>query len=478
MVGVFERVSSRLSAWRGNREITVAIAGLSRSGKTAFITSAIANLEAVGKNPVAAKWLGGLDVLKTGRLQSTEIPRDRTLRYGRQFPYVEMVRALTGTVPEWPTRTANTYEIAIDLHFWPGRKPDRLDTPTATLRLIFVDYPGEWLVDVPLLEMSFLDWSKASLERLQTSAWSEVGSEFLRFLEATDWSRQPDDNEVARQAALEWQRVLVAAHARGLKWIQPGQFVRKRDQSEDAGAPILDEQALWFSPLPGGAIAAAKKGSIASKMAERYSGYQKQTGRFYSTTLKDATHHVILVDVIEALAEGEDAFQETAEVLAAVYRVFTDRRPLLDRFLGRTGFEKVLLLATKADTVPASSRPALRDLLISMCSGHVGGTKDMRLRPHADYVAAIRATEDIPTRSAEGEPVTAVQGMCADTGTLRRITAIDIPTSMPDTEEFERSKGYRPPRFVPPKIDRGARQGIPNARLGTALDELIGDLLR
>jgi predicted YcjX-like family ATPase len=48
---------NRFAAFRSSRTVTIAVAGLSRSGKSAFITSVIANLEAAAQTASGQKWL-------------------------------------------------------------------------------------------------------------------------------------------------------------------------------------------------------------------------------------------------------------------------------------------------------------------------------------------------------------------------------------------------------------------------------------
>ena len=299
-MGAISRLGSVINArWRSTA-ITVAVAGLSRSGKTAFITSVVANLQAAARNSRAAEWLKGLDVVASGRLRSADRPQNYRPRHGRMLPYGDMLSALTADAPSWPSRTADVYEAALDIHFWPGAAPvagSSEDKAAACLRLVIVDYPGEWLVDVPMMGQPYADWSAAALNRLRSAPWSEVSEEFQTLLAETDWTG-PDGNDAAERAAREWQRVLVAARERGLKWLQPGHFVRARGQDEEGAVPRLDEERLWFCPLPDAAISVAKGGSLARAMSDRYARYQKETGKFFRDTLKDATHHVLLVDVL------------------------------------------------------------------------------------------------------------------------------------------------------------------------------------
>jgi predicted YcjX-like family ATPase len=475
-MGFIIDAKNKLTAYNRSRTVTIAVAGLSRSGKSAFITSVIANLEAAMQTAEGQKWLNGLDVVDSGRLHSARRPPNFTAINGYQFPYKDMLAALAANTPTWPKRTANIYETALDVRFWPNHKPQQASDPTASLRLVFVDYPGEWLVDVPMARQDYADWSKTVFERLLASPWSDISGAFQAFVAATKWDRLSDD-ETTQQAALAWQRVLLAARDNGLKWLQPGQFVRKRGESEEASAPSLQEQALWFCPLPANVISDAKRGSLAHAMEKRYSSYRKGVKQFFSETLKDASRHLLLIDVLETLAEGENAFNETAAVLGEVYGVLADSHPgAFKALFSKSGFDKVLLVATKADTVPPNQRAALSSLLKDMCSGTIAGNANIP-NPVACYTAAIRATEDVEWE-VDGAKVRVVKGLCADTGKQVLVKMIDIPDAMPDSAYFKRRVGVRTPRFVPPKIKPDGRSGIPNVQLGKVLDNLIGDLLK
>ena len=475
-MGLLKNTREQMAAFVRSRTVSIAVAGLSRSGKTAFITSAIANLEAAGRSTHGARWLRGLGVIDTGRLQSARRPTVFRTSHGRAFPHADMLAALSADEPRWPARTADLYEAAVDVRFWPGRKPTRPDAPAATLRIIFVDYPGEWLVDVPLVRQDYADWSRSMLNRMSSKPWSDLAQDYLGILTEKFLAGENDDAQAVRLAQA-WQTVLVTAQARGLKWLQPGQFVRRRGQPETHGTPLMDEQALWFCPLPPDVIQAAGSGSLARAMNHRYTAYQKGVQQFFSNTLRECSRHVLLVDVLDALAEGQHGFHETAQVLSAVYAVLADARGgWLRAISGRGGFERVHLLATKSDSVPSSQRKALASLLREMCAGTVAGAAGIA-RPEASHVAAVRATVDIEHVSETGEDIQAVQGVCADRGKQVRVTGVNIPETLPNAEFFRARQGQRVPQFVPPRVEHGGWQGVPNARLGQVLEDLLGDRL-
>src|SRR3954468_13167893 len=101
---MLRKAAARVRAYRRTTTVTVAVAGLSRSGKTAFITSTVANLIAA-QSGVEPMRLRGFSVVDDGRLRGAVIPPVYTARQGKRFPYAEMMKALTAEKPEWPRRT-------------------------------------------------------------------------------------------------------------------------------------------------------------------------------------------------------------------------------------------------------------------------------------------------------------------------------------------------------------------------------------
>lgn len=469
---------ARARAFRKTTEVTIAVAGLSKSGKTAFITSVIANLIAAQAGGDAAKRLQGFSVVDQGRLRAAAIPAVYAAKRGKRFPYAQMMQALSGESAAWPRRTDDAYEIAVDLQFRPAETaPDYSSVGAARLRVVLVDYPGEWLVDVPLVEQSFADWSAQVLARLEHEPWNGLSREFRAMLGAGNWS-DADNDSIARQAALEWQRVLAAARLVGLKWLQPGRFLRSPGADEERPEPPLDDQNLWFCPLPRASIERAGRGSLARGMAERYSNYQRHVKQFIGTTLAGATRHAVLVDVLDSLANGMQAFEETSQVVHEVYRILAIRRPGWFASLfggGSSSLDRVLFLATKADTVPSGQRANLVSLLASMrlgMTGRVGAEAGMTSEMS---VAAIRSTIDTK-RVIDGIEVPFVEGVCAERGRTIQAAVLNIPDKVPDPVYWRHRSAFELPRFVPPKISAGGRQGIANVRLGDALEFLIGDL--
>ena len=143
--------------------VWLAVTGLSRAGKTVFITSLVHNLLSALHNP---NRMPLLKVAGDGRLRAARLRTD-TADVLPRFPYQANIARMADVTANWPQPTADISEIGIDIRFEPaglgGRLLTRVGGPTATLRLNIVDYPGEWLLDLPLLSQDYAGWSRAML---------------------------------------------------------------------------------------------------------------------------------------------------------------------------------------------------------------------------------------------------------------------------------------------------------------------------
>ena len=108
------------------------------------------------------------------------------------------------------------------------------------MHLDIVDYPGEWLLDLPLMNQTFEDWSIAAIAAARTPARAGPAAAWLTRLEATD-AAQSLAEPVARGLAADFTAYLAAARAAGLSSVAPGRFLMPGDLE---GSP-----ALTFSPL-------------------------------------------------------------------------------------------------------------------------------------------------------------------------------------------------------------------------------------
>jgi predicted YcjX-like family ATPase len=174
--------------------LRLGVTGLSRAGKTVFITALVHNLLRGGRLPV-------LQVHAQGRLIGARLehqPDDAV----PSFAYADHLAALTGggegpSARHWPQSTRRISQLRLTLQY--ERASGWLQGPRE-LTIDIVDYPGEWLLDLPLLEKSYAQWSRETLEAGSAAARATLAAPWRGYLASLD-PTAPFSEEAARKAA-------------------------------------------------------------------------------------------------------------------------------------------------------------------------------------------------------------------------------------------------------------------------------------
>jgi predicted YcjX-like family ATPase len=435
--------------------LRVAITGLSRSGKTVFITSLIANLLAMGRG---RQTLPALSALL--ERQGTVLRGVRLEPAGTQaldwFDAADKIRDLAGARPHWPPRTSDLASASLTLEF-SRSGPMRL-LGSRRVRLDLLDYPGEWLLDLPLLDQDFSQWSAATLALLRAEPRAAVAGEFLDFVAALDPTAAADE-AVARRGYRLYLTLLEQARDRfGLRWLQPGRFLRPGPRGE---SPMM-----WFFPLPGDGP--APSGSLRDLLARRFVAYRDDMRQnFFDPWFARFDRQVVLVDVLGALWAGQGAFEDTRHAVAQIAAAYDARSR--SRWLGLSTLKRVGFVASKADHVPAAQRPALESLFSAMMATP---GEDRRTTTHR-AIAALRCTEDAVH---DGLPV--VLGVPLGEERRRPFRPGHIPSAPPPPgDPFWSRPFFELPALRPPLIDPDGRDGLPHLGLDTLLAWLLEDAL-
>lgn len=475
MAGLLDTLSAPLlraggAAWEAveravNEErIHLAVTGLSRAGKTVFITSLVENLLALA---------GGRDTLPALRARleqggASRLVSVRVLPAGSgslaRFDHEGHVAALAGREATWPARTEDLAALALEIVLERGSAVGRVLGPRR-IRLDILDYPGEWLLDLPLIGMSFAGWSEAVLARLRTPARAGMAAGFLRFLDVFD-PEAPADEALIRRGHARYREALEAMRGRGLRYLQPGRFLNP--------GPRGDLPLLWFFPavLRG----SPRPGSGGALLAARFEAYREEMrAGFFEGPFQAFGRQILLVDVLGALHAGRAAFEDTADAIADLCRGLRGGAGWLG--WGRSPIARVAVVATKADHVPALRREALRHLLGAVTAK---GLRDRGPEGRPDGVslhvaAAIHATRDDKARLG-GRDVEVVLGVPVGEDRARPYFVGDVPAGLPP-EGFWGGEYFELPVFRPPRIEAADGAGVPHIGLDEILVALLGDLL-
>jgi hypothetical protein len=458
-----------------NPTVRLGVTGLTRSGKTVFLTALIHNLLHGGRLPV-------FEAMASGRIARARLepqPDDAVPR----FDYETHARALI-EARDWPESTRRISELRIVIEYQSASERSR------TLTLDIVDYPGEWLLDRPLLTKSYAEWSAATLALSRRPPRSDLAALWHVHLA----SLRPEDPE-GEQAALAAARLFTdylragRAEPHGLSLLPPGRFLMPGDL---AGSP-----ALTFAPLELPHEGTAPAGSLWAMMERRYESYRNIVVRpFFRDHFARLDRQIVLVDALAALNAGPAALRDLEDALTAILDCFRAGRRSFVSSIFRPRIDRILFAATKADHLHHINHDRLERILERMVGKAIARAEFAGAKVEVVALAAVRSTREAMVSrgrdvlpSIVGYPVT---GETADAETFDGMTeAAMFPGDLPEDAEAPfaaegtvftgRGGGasYRFLRFRPGASIPGAggAPALPHIRLDRTLQFLLGDYL-
>lgn len=457
-----EGIQSGVSEMFFEPVLRLGVTGLARSGKTVFITGLITNLLARGRMPqLRAAAEGRIDTVHLQPQPDVTLPR---------FDYEGHLAALTGDSPRWPESTRAISELRLSFRTQPGGWFGGLRGPQV-LHLDIVDYPGEWLLDLGLMEKSYAEWSDATLARLATR---REAAEFMATARAADGARRLDEAD-ARDLSRLFTAYLGAARDAGYADCTPGRFLLPGDLS---GSPVLT-----FAPLP--RPETVSRGSLWREMERRYDAYKDRVVTpFFRDHFARLDRQVVLMDVLGALHQGPRAVEDLRRTMADLLGAFrVGRTGWLSSLLGARRVEKILFAATKADHLHHEQHPRLTALTEAMVAQARSRAAYAGAEVAAMSIASLRATvEEMVER--EGQNLPAVRGRLLATGKPAVMYPGALPADparvlSPAREGAERwlDAEYGLMGFAPARMTLNPGEGLPHIRLDRAAEFLIGDRL-
>ena len=458
--------------------VRLGVTGLARAGKTVFITALVHNLTRGGRLPFFAP-------VAEGRVSSAWLepqPDDTVPR----FDYEAHLARLLASPPEWPESTRKVSELRVTLEYSP-QGFWRRQLGVRRLHLDIVDYPGEWLLDLPLLRQSYAEWSREALLAARLPERAEAAAPFLEALKELDPAAIEDEAK-ALAAAQVYKEFL--ARVRGehglLSTLPPGRFLLP---GEYEGSP-----ALTFVPLDIGE-ASPERRTLGAMMSRRYEAYKAEIVRpFFRDHFARLDRQVVLVDALAALNAGDAALKDLSRALSAILAAFDVGQNTWASAVFARRIDKVLFAATKADHLNQSSHDRLEGVLNALLAEAAERARFKGAGLKSLAIAAVRSTREAEMRDGQsrlpcivGVPLPG-ERLGEDVFDGVREAAV-FPGDLPeDAEALLRGEAakvrgivgdVRFLRFRPPQIAKGdTGVGLPHIRLDRALDFLVGDRLR
>ena len=457
-----ETLSDNISEALFEPVIRLGVTGLSRSGKTVFITSLVANLMDRARMP-------GLVAAQEGRIEAAFLqpqPDDTVPR----FDYEAHLGALTGTDPHWPDSTRAVSELRLSLRVRPSGLLSGFTGPR-TVHIDIVDYPGEWLLDLGLMDKTYAQWSSDLLARLDKRACAQGFMERARAV--------PDDAEhdeaLARDLSERFTAYLHAARKQGYSDCSPGRFLLPGDL---AGSP-----ALTFAPLP--FVEPFRRRSLRREMERRFEAYKSRVvAPFFRDHFSRIDRQVVLIDALGAIHAGPQAVDDMRRAMADILGSFRPgRNAFLTRLLMGRRVEKILFAATKADHLHHTQHDRLTAIMRALVRDAADRADFAGAETRALALASLRATVE-ETLSHDGKALDCVRGTLLDSGKQAAFYPGELPEDplkllAPAREGAEKwlDADFEVMRFAPAKLNLKPGEGPPHIRLDRAAEFLLGDRL-
>src|SRR6201994_451672 len=356
-----------------NPTVRMGVTGLSRAGKTVFITALVHGLIRGGRFPVFEPFASG----RIARAHLAPQPDDAVPR----SDYENHLHALTEE-RRWPSSTVDISELRLVIDYQRRNGADR------TLTLDIVDYPGEWLFDLPLLGKSFEQWSAESLALSREGPRAPLAAAWHAQLATLNAEGRQDEQATLASAKLFTEYLRACRDERfAMSLLPPGRFLMPGSL---AGSP-----ALTFAPLDVPVDGSAPEGSLWAMMVRRYEAYKDVVIRpFFRDHFARLDRQIVLVDALAAFNAGPEALHDLEAGLAGILDCFRIGRSTLFSTLFRPRIDRILFAATKADHLHQSSHDRLEAILRRTVAKAVSRAEYNEAEIDVVALAAVRATRE------------------------------------------------------------------------------------
>lgn len=459
--------------------VRLGVTGLSRAGKTVFISAFVHNLIHGGRLPL-------FEAQKSGRIAKAFLehqPDDAVPR----FQYEDHIAALVDE-RTWPDSTRAISEMRLSIEYESASGWNRMFS-AGKLSVDIVDYPGEWLLDLPLLGKSFAEFSHEAFELAELPVRADLSADWRKLSAGIDPNGDSDEM-TARRLAESFALYLKACKQdeRALSTLPPGRFLMPGDLE---GSP-----ALTFAPLPGLAETRARPGSLHAMMERRYEAYKTHVVKpFFREHIARLDRQIVLIDALQALNAGPAAVADLERAVTEILACFRPGRGNLLTDLYSRRIDRILIAATKADHLHHESHDRLQAIVRRLADRAIARANFSGADVDVAAMAAVRATREGTVKQGRetlpviiGTPLAGerIGEEVFDGKTETAVFPGDLPEkpvelfARPDRRADGGDPLIRFVRFRPPKLERtaeGATLSLPHIRLDRAMQFLIGDRL-
>lgn len=405
----------------GGQTVRVGVTGLSGAGKTTFITSLINQLENHQRGLLARR--SPFDRLVSVRWQREGV--------AMPFPYLRALSALSSSPAQWPSSTTDLARAVIDLQFRPEGLLRTLQG-NRSVRIELLDYPGEWLLDLPLLGLTYGQWCEQMAALLETEPRRSLAANLRARLSAIDPTAASDPNTL-RELTADWTAFMRSCRTEaGLSRNQPGRFLLP-------GSGIAADMLLFVPLLAANRYTQGAAGSWWSQCEERFNYYRDFVVKgFYDEHFSQLDRQILLVDMLAPMQAGQAALQDLKLALEEVMGSFRYGRNSLLQRLFSPRINRMAVCATKVDQVAPAQQRSVQQCLEDLVTDSLSEVRHGGVMVQGFPLSAVRAADQ------EGE--TMIGGLVGQTAFVRYQPAT-VPAHLPLDLAFSgpRLLDLRPP---------------------------------
>lgn len=384
----------RQAASLGTQQLRVGVTGLSRAGKTTFITGLINQLENHQRGLLARR-------APFDRLEAVRWQRDGV---EQPFAYLQALEALAGELARWPDSTRDLSRVVIDLRFRQTGLLKRVQQ-SRSLRIEILDYPGEWLLDLPLLELDYGQWCEQMRAWLDAEPRRSIAGPLRDELASID-PLAPQDAQQLQRLTAAWTEFLQRSRNEAeLSRNQPGRFLLP-------GSGIAAEMLLFVPLLAANRHTRGEAGSWWSQCEARFRYYRDYVVKgFYDEHFSRLDRQILLVDMLAPMDAGQAALADLKAALESVLQSFRHgRNTLLSRFW-QPRISRLAVCATKVDQVAPAQQRAVQQCLEDLLTDSLSEVRHGGVQVRGFPLSAVRATRQ------EGDAL--VAGLQGQSGWVR-----------------------------------------------------------
>ncbi|MFA5679588.1 MAG: YcjX family protein [Pseudomonas sp.] len=382
------------AAGLGGQHMRVGVTGLSRAGKTTFITSLINQLENHQRGLLARR-------APFDRLEAVRWQRDGV---AQPFTYLEALSTLSSDPARWPASTTDLSRVVIDLRFRQTGLLKRVQQ-NRSLRLEILDYPGEWLLDLPLLDLDYGQWCEQMRDWLSAEPRCSLAGPLRDELASIDPLAPQDLSQLQRLTAA-WTDFLQRSRSEaGLSRNQPGRFLLP-------GSGVAADMLLFVPLLAGNRHTRGAAGSWWTECEARFRYYRDFVVKgFYDEHFSRLDRQILLVDMLGPMDAGQAALVDLKAALESVLQSFRYGRNSLWQRLWKPRISRLAVCATKVDQIAPEQQRAVQQCLEDLLTDSLSEVRHGGVQVQGFPLAALRATRQ------EGD--TLVAGLEGQAGLVR-----------------------------------------------------------